>query len=103
LGERLHTEQFTLAPISAGEQGGTIRFTRSDVTVPNSGEPLLNQGENAGLNLAYGCRMGICHSCTKVKTAGQVRDAVSGQCSAEENEEIRLCVSVPVGDVEINA
>ena len=103
LGERLHTEQFTLDPIAAGERGGTIRFTRSDVAVPNSGEPLLNQGEDAGLNLEYGCRMGICHSCTKVKTAGQVRDAVSGRCSAEENEEIRLCVSVPVGDVEINA
>jgi ferredoxin-NADP reductase len=103
LGERLHTEQFTPAPIDAGERGGTIRFARSGVAFPNSGEPLLNQGENAGLRLAYGCRMGICHSCTKVKTAGQVRDAVSGRCSAEENEEIRLCVSVPVGDVEINA
>ena len=103
LGERLHTEQFTPVPIEAGERGGTIRFTRSDVTVPNSGGPLLDQGEQAGLRLAYGCRMGICHSCTKVKTAGQVRDAVSGRCSAEENEDIRLCVSVPVGDVEINA
>jgi ferredoxin-NADP reductase len=103
LGERLHTEQFTPAPIEAGERGGTVRFTRSDVAVPNSGEPLLDQGEQAGLALAYGCRMGICHSCTKVKTAGQVRDAVSGACSAEENEEIRLCVSIPVGDVEINA
>ena len=103
LSEQLHTEQFTLAPAGPAERGGTIRFARSGVAVPNSGEPLLNQGEHAGLNLEYGCRMGICHSCTKVKTAGQVRDAVSGQCSAEENEEIRLCVSVPVGDVEINA
>ena len=102
LSERLHTEQFTLAPVH-GVKGGTIRFTRSDVAVANSGEPLLDQGEHAGLTLEHGCRMGICHSCTKVKTAGQVRDAVSGQCSTEENEEIRLCVSVPVGDVEINA
>ena len=102
LSERLHTEQFTLAPVS-GAEGGTIRFTRSEREVANSGEPLLNQAENAGLNLEYGCRMGICHSCTKVKTAGQVRDAVSGRCSAEEHEEIRLCVSVPLGDVDINA
>jgi ferredoxin-NADP reductase len=103
LGEQLHTEQFTLDDIRGAAKGGTIRFTRSDLAITNSGEPLLNQAENAGLNLAYGCRMGICHSCTKVKTIGQVRDAVSGQCSAEENEEIRLCVSLPVGDVDINA
>jgi hypothetical protein len=45
--------------------------------------------------------MGICFSCTKVKTAGQVRNARSGDVSGEENEEIQLCISVPVGDVEI--
>jgi hypothetical protein len=32
-----------------------------------------------------------------------VRNAKSGELSKEENEEIQLCISVPVGDVEINA
>jgi ferredoxin-NADP reductase len=104
-GERLHTEEFTppslnLDPSSAE---GTVRFTHSGTEFDNSGQPLLEQAEAAGLRPEHGCRMGICFSCTKVKTRGCVRNALSGEVSDEENEEIQLCISVPVGDVEINA
>jgi ferredoxin-NADP reductase len=105
LGERLHTEEFTAPALkfAASDAGGQIRFTHSGREFANSGKPLLEQAEDAGLSPEHGCRMGICFSCTKVKTSGCVRNAKSGVLSEEENEEIQLCISVPVGDVEINA
>ena len=90
-----------------GQKGGTVRFAGSDVTVESDGSTLLEQAESAGLSPAHGCRMGICHTCTRSLTCGTVRDAVtgevtSGQQSAASGVEIRVCVSVPVGDVEID-
>jgi stearoyl-CoA 9-desaturase NADPH oxidoreductase len=103
LSERLHTEEFTPPALTfdAADAKGQIRFAHSGKEFPNSGKPLLEQAEDAGLSPEHGCRMGICFSCTKVKTSGQVRNAKSGDVSGEENEEIQLCISVPVGDVEI--
>jgi ferredoxin-NADP reductase len=105
LGEQLHTEEFTPPALKFDvmDAKGQIRFAHSGKEFANSGKPLLEQAEDAGLSPEHGCRMGICFSCTKVKTSGCVRNAKSGELSKEENEEIQLCISVPVGDVEINA
>jgi ferredoxin-NADP reductase len=105
LSERLHTEEFTAPPLTfdAAAAEGRVRFARSGRESDNSGKPLLEQAEDAGLTPEHGCRMGICFSCTQVKTAGRVRNARTGEISGEENEEIQLCISVPVGDVEIHA
>lgn len=102
---RLHTEDFTppVITVDAAEATGSVSFTDSDMTWDNSGTPLLEQAEAAGLTPAHGCRMGICFSCTKIKSSGCVRNALTGEKSTEENEEIQLCVSVPVGDVAIDA
>ncbi|GAA4531256.1 ferredoxin reductase [Amycolatopsis samaneae] len=104
LSERLHTEEFTPPALSfdTADAAGQVRFARSGRECANSGVPLLEQAEAAGLRPEHGCRMGICFSCTRVKTTGRVRDARTGEVSGEENEEIQLCVSVPVGDVEID-
>ena len=45
--------------------------------------------------------MGICHTCTCRKTAGSVRNVLTGEISSGEDEDIRICVSVPVGDVAL--
>ncbi len=37
----------------------------SDLVVDNNGRPLLEQAEDAGLDPDHGCRMGICHTCTR--------------------------------------
>ncbi|MBN6033309.1 ferredoxin reductase [Amycolatopsis sp. 195334CR] len=105
LGERLHTEEFTPPAFAAeaGEVTGQVRFTRSGKEFANSGKPLLEQAEDAGLRPEHGCRMGICFSCTQLKTSGPVRNLRTGEVSAEDNEEIQLCISAPCGDVEINA
>ncbi|MFD8498099.1 ferredoxin reductase [Amycolatopsis sp. NPDC059657] len=105
LSEHLHTEEFTPPTLvfDTASAEGQVRFAHSGKEFANSGKPLLEQAEAAGLSPEHGCRMGICFSCTKVKTSGCVRNAKTGELSEEENEEIQLCISVPVGDVEINA
>jgi ferredoxin-NADP reductase len=81
---------------------GSVSFTRSGATAPNSGGPLLEQAEALGLRPAYGCRMGICLSCTSRKTAGTVRNVVTGAESSLPDEDIQICVSQPVGDCVVD-
>ena len=104
LGERLHLERFTAAPlvIDSTNAAGDVRFTRSERYAANNGDTLLNQAEAAGLRPESGCRMGICKACTCRKTSGQVRDIRSGELSAAGEEEIQICVSVPVGTVTLD-
>ena len=102
--DRFHQEAFTL-PLFVGEAGavgGSVRFGASDLVVESDGRPLLDQAEAAGLEPQHGCRMGICHTCTRSLTSGCVRDAVTGDLTSGQDVEIRVCVSVPVGDVEID-
>jgi ferredoxin-NADP reductase len=103
LQERVHSESFLppRPPARVGESGGSVSFAASGVEVPSDGGTLLEQAERAGLSPAYGCRMGICHTCTCRKLAGTVRDLNSGELSSGEEQEIQICVSVPVGDVEL--
>lgn len=103
LEHRLHVESFvppTFVP--AGEPGeGQVRFAESGVEVANSGEPLLVQAEAAGLRPEFGCRMGICHTCTCRKRAGTHKNLVTGEVSSAPDEEIQLCVSAPLGDLTL--
>jgi ferredoxin-NADP reductase len=99
----LHRESFTLAPFSpAGTVDGVVRFGASEIGAPSDGRPLLLLAEAAGLAPLSGCRMGICHTCTRQLCAGTVRDAVTGELTTGPDASIRICVSVPVGDVEID-
>jgi ferredoxin-NADP reductase len=102
--EHLHTEAFTLAQFTAeaGVVDGTVRFGASELGRPSDGRPLLLQAEAAGLTPLSGCRMGICHTCTRRLCSGVVRDAVTGTLTNGPDVNIRICVSVPVGDVEID-
>jgi stearoyl-CoA 9-desaturase NADPH oxidoreductase len=103
--ERLHMERFQ--PIIGegdGKQGdgGTIRFTKSDVEAESDGsQPILVAGEDAGVTLPFGCRMGICHTCVGELRSGQVRDLRTGKVSGSSGEMIRTCVNAPEGAVEI--
>src|SRR5574337_46010 len=85
----------------AHPSGGRVGFADSGVSVTDDGLPLLAQAESAGLQPASGCRMGICHSCTCRKSSGTVRNLITGAVSTGEAEDTQICVSVPLGDVEI--
>lgn len=107
LRSELTMEHFTPpAPVAVsssdtdGEPTGEVAFR--DRTVPNDGAPLLEQAEAAGLAPDYGCRRGICFSCTRRKTSGAVRHLNSGALCTEPDSDIQLCVTVPVGDVTID-
>jgi ferredoxin-NADP reductase len=103
--ERLLTETFTppaVALKAAASTSGTLHFLTSGKTAPIAGGTLLEQAEAAGLTPDFGCRMGICHTCTCRKPAGAVRNLLTGEVSDEEDEDIQLCVSVPAGDVALD-
>jgi ferredoxin-NADP reductase len=87
--------------LSAEASGGSVTFADSGVEVTDNGRPLLEQAEAAGLTPDSGCRMGICHSCTRRKTRGAVKNLITGAVSSAEQEDVQICVSVPVGDVDI--
>jgi ferredoxin-NADP reductase len=87
--------------IAAETSGGSVSFTDAGVEVTDDGRPLLVQAEAAGLTPESGCRMGICHSCTRRKTRGAVRNLITGAVSSAEEEDVQICVSVPVGDVDL--
>lgn len=104
LGDRLHLERFTAAPlvIDGGSAEGEVRFARSERLAVNSGATLLDQAEAAGLRPESGCRMGICKACTCRKTHGVVRDVRTGELSEAGEQDIQICVSVPVGTVTLD-
>ena len=87
--------------VPAGSSGGRVTFIDTDVDVEDDGRPILEQAESAGLDPDSGCRMGICHSCTRRKTRGAVRNLITGAMSTTEEEDVQICVSVPVGDVDV--
>lgn len=100
--EALHVEYFKPPRTSDAGAGGEITVARSGRTAPDTGESLLAQAEALGLRPESGCRMGICFSCVSRKKEGTVRDVVSGAESSRPHEEIRVCVSAPVGDCTVD-
>jgi ferredoxin-NADP reductase len=106
LGAPLQTEQFTAPPPAVpaddGAPYGEVRFTHSGRRVANTGATLLEQAESAGLRPEFGCRMGICLTCTRRKTDGSVRHLYTGELSAEPDSEIQVCATVPMGDVSVD-
>jgi ferredoxin-NADP reductase len=101
--ERLHLERFQ-PKIGGGEEGegGTIVFKKSgEETECGGGTPILVAGEEAGLELPYGCREGICHTCVGKLCSGKVRDLRNGNVHGSDGETIRTCINAPEGDIEI--
>jgi ferredoxin-NADP reductase len=102
--EHVHSESFVPPALTLATEGtvGAVSFARSEIDAPNTGATLLEQAEAAGLKPAHGCRMGICHTCTCRKLAGAHRSLLTGEVSSAEDEDIQLCVSVPVGSVALD-
>jgi len=102
--ENVFTESFVPPAFEppANPSGGRITFADSGVDVVDDGRSLLEQAESAGLTPQNGCRMGICHTCTRRKTAGTVRNLISGAVSTAPDDDVQICVSVPVGDVDLS-
>jgi ferredoxin-NADP reductase len=103
LTEMLHMERFQpkLGLAETGE-GGTITFLKSDCRVEADGsKPILVEGEEAGLELPFGCREGSAHTCVGTLRSGRIRDLRNGRVSGQEGEVVRTCINAPEGPVEI--
>lgn len=96
--DALRVEYFKPPRVSTGASGGDVAFERSGVSGANTGATLLEQAEALGLKPEFGCRMGICFSCTSRKTEGTVRNVLTGVESSLPGEDIQICVNAPVGD-----
>lgn len=105
LPDRLHTERFRTALAEPGE-GGTVRFTGTDVALELDGATsILDAGENAGVLMPSGCRMGICFSCVLPLREGSVRDLRSGDLTTAvpgDGVLIQTCVSAAAGACDID-
>jgi ferredoxin len=85
-----------------GHDGGLVTFEASDREVEADGDtPILDIGEDAGVLMPSGCRMGICHSCLTPLLAGQVRDLRTGEIHGEPGQLIQTCVSAAAGPVNL--
>jgi ferredoxin-NADP reductase len=98
LGDSLHLERFSLVVAGDGAEGGTVTFQNTGRSVEVDGATTcLEAGESVGVGMPYGCRMGICHTCTLTLVDGTVRDLRNGDEYDQKNDRIQTCVSVPVG------
>jgi stearoyl-CoA 9-desaturase NADPH oxidoreductase len=83
---------------AAHGQGGTVEFARSGKTVAVDGAtPLMDAGEGVGIQMPFGCRMGICQSCVVGLLDGHVRDLRTG-AEHEPGSRIQTCISAASGD-----
>ncbi|QRY61434.1 ferredoxin reductase [Gordonia sp. PDNC005] len=100
--DRLHVERFALERGAAGAQGGTVTFGRGGKQAEVDGAAtLLEAGEQAGVLMPFGCRMGICQSCVVMLDKGCVRDLRTG-VEHVEGERIQTCVSAAAGDCTLD-
>jgi ferredoxin-NADP reductase len=103
--ELLHTERFRPAVLVTGE-GGTVSFTKSRASVEATGStPILAAGEQAGVLMPFGCRMGICFGCVAPLREGTVRDLRNGDittAAAGDGVVIQTCINAAAGACEID-
>jgi ferredoxin len=98
IAERLHLERFAVSKAAAHGQGGTVEFARSQKTVTvDAATPLMDAGESVGVQMPFGCRMGICQSCVVGLVDGHVRDLRTG-AEHEPGSRIQTCISAASGD-----
>jgi len=98
---QLHLERFTIAATDKGGEGGTVTFAISDKSVEIDGATsILEAGEQVGIQMPFGCRMGICQTCVLPLEAGHVRDVRSGT-EHREGDRIQTCISTASGSCTI--
>jgi len=102
---RLHTERFRPTVIEPGE-GGEVTFLRSDVSVDVDGATaILDAGEDAGVLMPSGCRMGICFGCVVTMREGAIRDLRTGEITVVEPGDelpVQTCVNAVAGSCDLD-
>ncbi len=102
--DQINYEFFGPEPVSleVSDKAVNVLFQDSGKQVSTeNAEPktLLALAEEAALKPVTGCRIGVCHQCICKKKSGVVYNSKTKKYSDTGQEEIQLCVSVPVADV----
>lgn len=102
---QLQTEAFSLSlqPSSATEQSVAVTLTKSQkqLNIP-MGVPILQALEQAGLEPAYGCRMGICNHCVCHKVSGVTHNMNNGDHNAEPAQSLKICINSAQSDLVLD-
>ena len=99
IAERLHLERFAVSRAARARPGrhGGIRPERARRSTVDAATPLMDAGESAGVQMPFGCRMGICQSCVVGLLDGHVRDLRTG-VEHEPGTRVQTCISAASGD-----
>lgn len=101
--DHLSVERFETGLLASDASGGRVVFEKSDKEADAEGSTtLLEVGEDAGVLMPHGCRMGICHSCLTPLLSGQVKDLRTGEVRSDEGELIQTCISAAAGPVHLD-
>jgi ferredoxin-NADP reductase len=102
ISDRLHLERFAVSRAAPAGAGGTVTFARSGRAVAaDAATSLMDAGEGAGVQMPFGCRMGICQSCVVSLVEGHVRDLRTGQ-EHDPGTRVQTCISAASGDCVID-
>jgi stearoyl-CoA 9-desaturase NADPH oxidoreductase len=96
--DRLHLERFAVSRAAPAGAGGTVTFAKSGKsTTADAATSLMDAGERMGVQMPFGCRMGICQSCVVGLVEGHVRDLRNG-AEHEPGTRVQTCISAASGD-----
>jgi stearoyl-CoA 9-desaturase NADPH oxidoreductase len=102
IADRLHLERFAVSKAAPAGAGGTVTFVRSGRAVAaDAATSLMDAGEGAGVQMPFGCRMGICQSCVVSLVEGHVRDLRTGQ-EHDPGTRVQTCISAASGDCAVD-
>jgi ferredoxin-NADP reductase len=102
ISDRLYLERFAVSKAAPAGAGGTVTFARSKRAVAaDAATSLMDAGEGAGVQMPFGCRMGICQSCVVSLVEGHVRDLRTGR-EHDPGTRVQTCVSAASGDCVID-
>jgi hypothetical protein len=99
---QIHKEVFALdlGAVSVQTQA-KVQFSGEETATLVRKKTLLEEVESRGLELASGCRSGICKTCRCKKVSGETVNLLNGQRSNKSDEYILACVTQAVTDTII--
>jgi stearoyl-CoA 9-desaturase NADPH oxidoreductase len=102
LADNLHLERFAVSRAAPAGEGGTVTFAKSGKSaVADAATSLMDAGEQQGVQMPFGCRMGICQSCVVTLVEGHVRDLRTG-VDHEPGTRVQTCISAASGDCTLD-
>src|ERR1700753_3271887 len=99
---RMHLERCAVTRAAPPGEGGTVTCAKSGKsTSADAATSLMDAGEQLGVQMPFGCPMGICQSCVVTLVEGHVRDLRNG-AEHEPGTRVQTCISAASGDCTLD-